>query len=640
MCFIGFEYGNSVSLPSGTVICFSNSTGCFIFNNAVDLNETIIYNDTLYFRNLYRPKIYNVTSPSSWLKSFCFPWCNITAPLSNTTIHFFAEDSSVSLTSSLGWSVTEGQSTTITCTANGNVTSTLYKNGITVSSPYSATLSYGTYNFTCAINDTTGRFTPISSQKSLSVSSSGLGCTNTDTYAFQKTIETSGELLNLNFTDLVKANYVRSDLRDVVNSTSLKGVWTNYTNGETYLILNVSGVSSATIKFGNYIGNKSYSNTTTISDNTTQMDSYEESYYYYFFNFYNEKTASQWMPTNVNRTLSLYCDDGESTFSFNHTKVLIATVEPIDEAKATIGYSATSFYYRNLLYSSDVEFRKMYLVDATENTVLQIVLTMQDLTGDFDNAKLRIKKNIESNLETITELNFDAENKAIIYLVDGDKYTVTIDNDIEERTIGYLYADSSDLTKTLVVGYVNYTDLSPGNVSLNLTFGSIHLTWNDPSNKTNSVSMWVYNVTTNDLLYSATSDNASFVSFVYAVPDDNATYKVRYEVDHDILGVFGATVFMNGEGYKTIPTSFPLSDLITGLGGSSNVWLALLLILPIPFMFTKRFAAVGAVAMLLIFLLLDYWNVINISTKIIIPIAGLIAAIMFVRWMMKEDKGG
>jgi len=433
--------------------------------------------------------------------------------------------------------------------------------------------------------------------------------------------------MNLNFTDLVSSKYVRHDLRDVEVEEAID-VWTNFTAG-SYLVVNTTNVTTSfTVNFGNYIGNNTYSNHTK-SDNTTAITGYSEENGYYVFSFYDEEDATSYLPSGTNNTMLLTCSDGTSSFSVNDTKVLVATTDTLEEARMRIEYSAGSFYYRGVLPDSSVEFRNIYLVDATQTQVVQTIIYKNDYTGDFDDAELIIKKNLEDSLVIITETDFDAEDKAIIYLINGDKYTVTISNGDEERTIGYLYADSTDLTKTLTVGNVNYTNILAGNVSLNLTFGSIELRYYDPTEKTLNVSIWVYNVSTNNLLYSATSSNTTRIQFLYEVPDENATYKVRYEINHQDTGIWGGTFFLSGTGNRTIPnTEFPITQLADSLGGNSSLWVMILFILPIPMLFSRKLAPLGAIFMLGAAGVLNFWGTITIHPTIFAVGSGVVLLLL------------
>lgn len=524
-----------------------------------------------------------------------------------------------SLSASPSWSVSEGISSTITASATPSGTITLYKDGVIVSNPYTASLGYGTYNFTSVYEHANYTASPIT--KFLTVSSGGFGCSDTDTYAFRKEITSDGSLLNLNFTDLVNDNLVRSDLKDVYIDTSVvPNVWTNFTGGY-YVVVNVTGISSFNVTFGNYIANNSYTNTTQ-SENTTAMTGYTEINPYYVLTFIEETDGMQQLPPDTNSTVvSLFCSGGVSSFEVENEKILVSSFDQLTDIKATVTYSATEIYYRNYVVASSLEYKYIYLVDANEHQVVQLLLTLQDYTGDFSGSALKIKKYLEGTLRTITEQEFDVENKVVVYLINGDKYQLYIDNGVEERSIGYLNVDPVDLDKTLVLYSVETTNMTViENMTYSLTYNGqvIEFIWIDSGGQTDSVDFWVYNYTNEtQVLFYSQSTNHSYVKFTYNVPIVNDTYITKWLVHHNIFGLNSTgrkDVLSYGEIY---PAQFPLSSLVQYLGGNDVVWFALLIILPLPMLFTRRHAGIGALFLVAIVALFRYWHFISIPTNIL-----------------------
>ncbi|MHA1874044.1 MAG: LamG domain-containing protein [Candidatus Heimdallarchaeaceae archaeon] len=524
-----------------------------------------------------------------------------------------------SLSSSPSWSVTEGESVTITAEATPNGTITLYKDGNIVSNPYTASLGYGTYNFTTTYDH--ANYTADSITHFLTVTTGGFGCTDSDTYAFRKEITPSGTLLNLNFTDLVAENLVRSDLKDVyINNSVVPNIWTNFTGGY-YMVVNVTDVASFNVTFGNYIANNSYTNHTQ-SANTTAMTGYSEINPYYVLTFIEETDGTQQLPPNTNSTVvSLFCSGGVSSFDVEDDKLLVSSFNQLADIKTTVTYSATEIYYRNYRVASSLEYKYVYLVDANQHQVVQLLLTLQDNTGDFSGSTLKIKKYLEGTLRTITEQQFDVENKVVVYLINGDKYLLTVDNGVEERSIGYLNVDPVDLEKTLVLYSIETTNMTViENMSYDLSYNgvSIEFTWIDVGGQTDSVEFWVYNYTNkSQTLYYDISYNHSYVNFVYNVPIENDTYVTKWLVHHNIFGL-NSTGRQDIVSYGDIyPASFPLSPLVQYLGGNDAVWFMFLIILPLPMLFTRKHAGIGAFFLVGMVALFKFWHFINIPVTYI-----------------------
>jgi len=528
-------------------------------------------------------------------------------------------DSGLVLSVSPSWSVAENTPVTIGCSIYSPLTRILYKNGITVSNPYSATLTYGNYNFTCVASDNMN-YTPGSSYYNLAVTSGGFGCSDNTTFAFRKSIDLTEPILVLNFTTLVSNHLVRSDLSDIWINATAPNIWKNVTNGYLIIINNSGLAGTGYVYFGNYINRVSYPNNTfEVAGSNDTLTTYEEVNPYYNIDLFDELEGTYLFPPGANNSISLYCSGGSTTIDINDTQFLVAAFEKLADIKITVTYSSTEIYWRNLIARSSVEDKNFYLVDANLHQVVEMVFTLQDNTGDFSGSIFKIKKWMEGTEQTITEMNFDAQSKAVAYLVNGEKYQLYVDNGAEERGVGFLYIEASDLSKTVVVGHITTTNITQGNVSvyLNLTGGAIVFTWLDPGSNTNLVEFWVYNDTNGTQYYYASSTNRSRVSFTYIVPDPNGTYRVKYSIHHGLFGNDTYEVITSLLGSWLYPVVFPLTAIITNLGGSGIVWLTFIFILPVPMLFTEKFSGVGAFVFVVLIGLLVYWKQYSLSAAAI-----------------------
>lgn len=448
--------------------------------------------------------------------------------------------STITLTSSPSWSIGLNTEVTVTCTSSEGSPS-LYRDGVGISNPYTATLPADLYNFTCTIGET-DNYAPARSTSWLNVLSGGFGCTDNMTYAFYKNISTPGNNITLNFTDLVINHFVKSDLSDVYLNTSNA---TSTVNG-SYFMVNTENVSSIRVLFGNYFANISHSNAALVNYSVDSMAAYSENGPYYFLTFIEETTGAEQIPPNATCTLVLYCSEGTTWKQFNASKIMVASKSQLDSMKALVEYSLTEIYYRSLIADSEVEYKNFYLVDANEHQVAQMVISIQDSTGDFVTGDLVIKKYMDGDLETITEQSFDAEGKAVIYLINGDKYQIYVEAGANVRNIGYLFVDSVDLTKTITISDALTSDMAAANISyyLNRTGDTIVFTFHDAAELTHSSEFWVYNWTNRNgtLLYYANSSNASTASYAYVVPETNGTYKVIAKIHHYEFGLNSITL--------------------------------------------------------------------------------------------------
>jgi len=182
--------------------------------------------------------------------------------------------------------------------------------------------------------------------------------------------------------------------------------------------------------------------------------------------------------------LVVYCSLGSTRFSVNATRLVVPTKAQADMIRAVVTYSATEVYYRSLFVRYPIEYLNIYLVDANKDQLLQMIFHVQDLTGRFGNAVLKVKGYLGGSLRTFTEERLDVESKAITYLINGQKYQIFLDNGKEERSVGEIYPDPSSLEKTFVVAELVFTNYTNFNVSFSLTQqgNAIVFNYNDPTN--------------------------------------------------------------------------------------------------------------------------------------------------------------
>jgi len=522
-------------------------------------------------------------------------------------------------------SATVAENTPITATATSNVSYVFYKDGVIIASPYSATLPFGIYNFTIGqadIENYTGGVTT----SFLTVTSGGFGCTDRDTYAFQKLFTGMKNASTLNFTDEYNAGFVKWDLSDVWLNTSNMTALRNQSNGDYYMTVNSTNATQFYVKFGNFIGNRSYANVTNSTGsivNMTDVGGYSEINPYVMLTFYDELTGVQQLPPATNRTLSLFCSNGVSSYGTNASKVLAAAFNQLSQVKMTVSYSATETYYRSLLVSNAVEYKNFYLVDANLNQVAQLELSISDECATYRQGDiLAIKKTLEGTLQTITEARLDAEMKTIDYLINADNYQLYLDNGATVSTIGNLYIDPTDLTKTINIPCtLAGVAANAWNVSYSLTMtnGTITLNYIDGANLTNNVSLWVYDSTGASLLFFGSSTNRSIISLNYVTPDENATYKVHYTFDRTDYTQWDIWSWLAGNP----------ANIATDVGGlpidpTYLMFASLLFIVIVPMMFGPLHGATAGVVMVLLASVLLYYRFYTISLTVL-ALAGVLA---------------
>lgn len=562
--------------------------------------------------------------------------CNNSATTGTAAVAFsVAFTSNLTIYSSGGFSLISGAATTLSCTANG-IIPLLYKDGVNIPQNYTFAPGNGVYNISCGFNATSEPFySPNTTSSYLIVSGGQYGCYNTSTFAYRQNISgVTSYPINLNFTSLIASNTVRADLGDVWVHNG--GTFNITVNGSLLVVLNNSATSSFTVDFGNYPINNNYLNGS-AGASTLNMTNYSDIGSHYKITVYEEKASNaSALPPYANTTLSLICTNGTSDFRIMNATVTVAVNSNVSQIRTFVVYNVSDLYYRDRMITSPIADVYIYLTDASRYQVVQTNFKIDDRTGNFGTGSIiRIKRILDGSLKTVTELPSDIEQKAITYLVNGDKYQFYIDSSdgLETRALGDIYADSSALTKTVTIMPVIAQNMSDYNTSftapymINGSGGVISFVWSDQGNKTNLVEMWIYNMSDGHLLAYMSSTNRSYVAFVYNTTDENGNYTVPWKIASDTYG--NHTIAMT----SIILAAFvpvlvnPIMVLITALGGGIE-WFVMIFIVPISMVLPRRYIGISAMLMVGVVAMFKFlfttfpidWRIIGICLLVAIAI--------------------
>jgi hypothetical protein len=144
----------------------------------------------------------------------------------------------------------------------------------------------------------------------------------------------------------------------------------------------------------------------------------------------------------ANITLIIFCEDSSQLFYqinesyYNDLEVYCYMVS----IGTRIDYSSGDSYIREIV-TQGFEWNDeipIYLVDATEDTVLTMPIYMDDV--NYRDYSLELYKTDGTNHYSITSGYFDVENKLLTYLKQNARYYLRLEGDSETRDIDYLYA--------------------------------------------------------------------------------------------------------------------------------------------------------------------------------------------------------
>jgi len=344
-------------------------------------------------------------------------------------------------------------------------------------------------------------------------------------------------------------------------------------------------------------------------------------------------------------SLSIICLDDVNTrnITANNFSQNISCAYQYIKIDATFG-NVSYFRIINPAYAAFAAI-PIYMLDLTIDTGVEIILTIDDLTGDYDQGKVIIKRYINSSEVTIISYPVDIESSATLYLLKDALYTVTVeDNDGNQRVLGNLIASSAG-SKTITLPDINFypSDAVFGqqlnwsyNYFSNSSYGFIELNYYDYQNSTLNVTFIIINASNQAQVFGSTSTNGSYVSFTYVLPDPNATYLSNLTIARAGLpNMFEQKIFYPGQEIMPAAETGLFDDAATYL-----FWIALIFIFIIGLAFSATSSKIGLVVVMFFLLMFISWRWIDFgaSTWIVFGLFGILVVFNLIS-RSKEVKG-
>lgn len=530
-----FNYGNWTNVSAWTTT--TGTTGVTLLMNLTGTSNPEI--------GLLGPDLYNYTANYSHQNyTIC---ARLPCPQPNWELIINKKPTGLSLSASPGWNIYEDTQITVTCSALSEFSTVMYLDGSIVSSPYNATLPVGAYNFTCISNGTTNT-TPNVAQHDLTVSEGVSGCTGATIYAFSKNFTKSENYTSFDFGTMVTSGFVKPDLSDVYSGTDNITLYVNYSGGY-YVTANLTAVTeNYTMEWGNYYNNNTYNTSATY--NFTNLTGYSQANDYYVFTVVDEFSEAQSLPAGANKTtITVYCANGSSTATINHTHFIVATSQTATEGWFNVYYPADQ-YFRSYILGGSAQYKTVYLADATTYTILQIPIEMMDVNY-WANTYIKLYKLGGSGELIITEGIFDATHIFNAYLTKDERYYIRIQRSTQTIDIGFLYAVSSGTQQISVASVTleptirilhNYITIG---ADINAS-GVLKVQYYDATNDTESIRFQIYEETNQSTLFDNTYNWTNNLTISINGLNTSKRYGIKYTLYHGefgnspITGVFGA----------------------------------------------------------------------------------------------------
>lgn len=257
------------------------------------------------------------------------------------------------------------------------------------------------------------------------------------------------------------------------------------------------------------------------------------------------------LPDSV--TLFLFCF-GLDTFTFNlsNSTTIVTPTCRVKSILIRVEYPTDSYTRERLAPTGINTSFSMYLVDAFNETLLQIPFIMGD--SPFFNSNLTLYKIADGVERIISQGSFDVEFKHVSYLIKDNKYNMRITGGGRIREIGFFQAVSAG-TQTI---NINQIQLGPDIMLINNniimaaeTFSATQtlvIEYTDLLAQTTSVQILAFNGTTITPFYNMTFNDQDIITVTLAVNTSNR-FTVKWIVTHEQLGnspiyfVIGAGAF-------------------------------------------------------------------------------------------------
>ena len=273
------------------------------------------------------------------------------------------------------------------------------------------------------------------------------------------------------------------------------------------------------------------------------------------FRLVREETNTPFQVNLTNSTeLNIFCPNETIRISFNTTNNISQIINcQFTLMQVVVDYGTTiGSYFRTLIPPFSQKNITWYLIDLIAgDTAIQKVIQLIDLTGDFSDATLRVKRAIpgETTLQTIIEQQFDISNEVNLFLVKDAIYTINIENDVEDVALGNLIPTEAG-TQTITLPKLDFvpTETTLGEqiswaYTFNITTGILRLQYVDTTNLTTLVRFTVKNGSSPNLnqLFQGESNNNGTVTLTFNQVLANNTYVSELFFIHPGLSNFTET---------------------------------------------------------------------------------------------------
>ncbi len=304
-----------------------------------------------------------------------------------------------------------------------------------------------------------------------------------------------------------------------------------------------------------------------------------------------------------------------------------------------ISYGGIGSYFRTLIPPFSQKNITFYTIDLLQGDIaIQRVVKLFDITGEFANAKLTVKRAVGGIIRTIIDQRFDIASETNLFLIKDALYTLSIDNGVEVIILGNLIPTEAG-TQTITLPKIEFTPqelVLGGNVSWTYTFnasqGILRVQYVDVTNRTTLVRFTVFNGSDNKV-FQGESDNNSTVTMTFNQIVGNTSYRSELFFIHPGLSnhtdkkVFYGFLDGGAGALDLVGWSIPEQKNI-------KKWFAFIFLFFLGLLFSRAHAGLAMTSVIIFLWLFKQWEWIIISDLIF----GFVALIAVVAWIVEAMK--
>ena len=365
------------------------------------------------------------------------------------------------------------------------------------------------------------------------------------------------------------------------------------------------------------------------------------------FNLIREENNLAFQTNLTNTTeLNIFCPNETINIIFNTTGNQNNATRIINceftLMQISVDYGILGSYFRTLIPPFSQKNITWYLIDLVQgDTAIQRIIKLLDLTGEFDDAILTVKRTVGGVIRTIIDQRFDIASEVNLFLVKNGLYTISIATEAQEVILGNLIPTEAG-TQTITLPKTEFVPdevTLNGNITWDYTFNTsqniLRMQYLDNTNMTTLVRFTVFNGSqpTQQLFIGESNQNSS-VTITFNQAFANNTYLSTLFFAHPGL----SNVTEKKAWYETTGAAGALD--LRGWSVDEQIdlkkWISWIFLAIWGLLWSRRHIGIGMSTLVIWLWIFKTWQWIDISNVVF----GFVVLMAVIGWLVETIKKG